>query len=306
MHTDNTTTARPIKGPTAQQFAALVDQLRRNNEELNHFVRALSHDMGANLMLLEGSVSRLKRTLDDRPMASEELAHVEACLRQSRRLLNDMVELGRTGSVQVEPQRVELAAVVDEVLYEQRELLAARGVEVDVDRPLPAFWCNEDRLKQVVVNLVRNAANHGCDPDRPRIMIAAPGGLPGNRGGDARLAEFRIHDNGPGIPARFREEIFLPGRRLAQASVEGSGMGLAIVRKIVELYGGEVFLDPKSPIGTTFVVRLPKPAAVELPAISPSTKKAKHLPERSAARHSSHSPQPHARPQPVLKRPGRS
>jgi signal transduction histidine kinase len=305
MHNDNTTSTRPAKAPTAQQFAALVGQLRRTNDELNHFVRALSHDMGANLMLLESSVSRLKRSLrGGRPAAGEDMAHVEACLRQSRRLLNDMVELGRTGSVQVEPRRVELEGVVDEVLFEQRELLAARGIKVEVQRPLPAFWCNEDRLKQIVVNLVRNAAKHGCDPHRPRITITCSDAVPMENGSDRRLAEFRVHDNGPGIPPQFREEIFLPGRRLTQADVEGSGMGLAIVRKIVELYGGAVFVDPQTAEGTVFAVRLPQPVEAQPPAPHSEARPAAGV-ERPAARHSSHSPQPHNRFQPGLKRPGR-
>jgi signal transduction histidine kinase len=296
MRTDNTTN-RAGQPPTSEQVAVLVAQLRRNNEDLNHFVRALSHDMGANLMLIEGSVSSLKRSLVEHhaPAADEGLAHVEACLRQSRRLLNDMVELGRTGSVPVEPRRVELGAVLDEVLFEQRELLASRRVEVEPQRPLPTFWCNEDRLKQIVVNLIRNAVAHGCDRRQPRIAVSA---VPARD----RLAGFRVHDNGPGIEPRFCEEIFLPGRRLAEASAEGSGMGLAIVRKIAELYGGAVFVDPQCPTGTAFVVRLPKPVEAVEDLLHPPGGRAAQSPDRPTARHASHSPQPHNRLQDKLKR----
>jgi len=299
MHTD-TTTRRAVKGPTSEQVAALVAQLRRNNEELNHFVRALSHDMGANLMLIEGSVSRLKRSLAEHsaPAADESLAHMEACLRQSRRLLNDMVELGRTGSVHVAPGRVELDAVLDEVLFEQRELLASRGVEVQIERPLPVFWCNEDRLKQIVVNLIRNAVAHGCDAQRPRIVVSA-------RPARERLAGFRIHDNGPGIEPQFREEIFLPGRRLADASADGTGMGLAIVRKSVELYGGDVFIDVECPAGTAFVVQLPTPVEAVENLPSPPEGGCEQSPDRPSTRHASHSPQPHNRLQEKVRRHGR-
>ena len=67
-----------------------------------------------------------------------------------------------------------------------------------------------------------------------------------------------IHDNGPGIPVASREEIFLPGRRLPGAHESGSGMGLAIVRKIVEHYGGQAFVDPLCPNGAAVVVTLPQ------------------------------------------------
>jgi signal transduction histidine kinase len=299
MRTDNIT-RREEHEPPSEQVAALVSQLRRNHEELNHFVRALSHDMGANLMLIEGSLSRLKRSLRaDRPtQADEDLAHVEACLRQSRRLLNDMVELGRTGSVHVEPGRVELDAVLREVLFEQRELLAHRRVEVHVQRPLPAFWCNEDRLKQIVVNLIRNAAIHGGDRERPQIVVASVADAPPG------LASFSIHDNGPGIDRRYGEEIFLPGRRLPEASAEGSGMGLAIVRKIAELYGGTVFLDPQCTTGTTFVVHLPQPIDAQHEPQRPH-ERGRQSPELPTSHHASHSPQPHRRLQGRLKRHGR-
>jgi signal transduction histidine kinase len=244
------------------QNAQVLEQLRRANEELSHFVRALSHDMNVNLMLLENSFGQLRKSLGNvaREDVTASVSHVEACLRQSRRFLDDLVELGRTGSVPVEPSRVEVAAVVEEVLFEQRDLLAQRGVKVKivVEPPLPAAWCHADRLKQVVANLVRNAVKHGCDRESPRLTIApcaAPQDAPA-------AAAFRIHDNGPGIAPQFREEIFLPGRRLANAHPEGSGMGLAIVKKIVDHYGGGVCVDPACRVGTAFVVWLPKPPAI--------------------------------------------
>lgn len=265
------------------QYAALVEELRRTNREMNDFVRALAHDMGANLMLLECSAARLKRSLsrERSEEAEENLAHIEACLRQSRRLLDDMVELGRSGSLRMEPCRVELAAVVDEVLLEQRELLQTRGVQVHVERPLPVFWCNEDRLKQIVVNLVRNAVKHGCPASGGRITIA---GVADETVRARKLAGFRVQDNGPGIAPRHVEDVFRPGWRAPGTVAEGSGMGLAIVRKIAGLYGGDAYVDTNSP-GGTFVVRLPQ---ARLGA--------------NSGRHPGHSPQPH---NPKLGRPSR-
>ncbi len=270
----------------------MIRQLRRTNDELNHFVQALSHDMRANFLLLDNSFSRLKQRLGDRPREDlvQSVAHVEACLRQSQRFLEDLVELGRSGSVQVEPCAVDLGRVVDEVLFEQRELLQQRGVEVIVQRGLPTLWCNEGRLKQIVVNLLRNAVKHGCDRRSPRITIgsdAATGPAADSSGGAARCVAFRIHDNGRGIDPRHHREIFLPGRRLADADAEGSGMGLAIVKKIVDYYGGSAYVDLGCTAGTAFVVALP-PAPVDA-GKSPSAAG----PVVAPARHRPHAPQPH-------------
>ena len=234
--------------------ARMVRQLRRTHAELDHFVRALSHDMSANFMLLEDSFSRLRRLLGQSPPAElrEPIAHVDACLAESKRFLDDLVLLARTGSVQMEPERVDVAAVVDEVVFEQQEPLAMRGIAVDARRPLPIVWCNRQRVKQILSNLIRNAIKHGCDPRRPRIAISSPKATAAGR-----MASIRVHDNGPGIAGRHTEAIFLPGRRLHGGSEEGSGMGLAIVRKIAEHYGGAVWVDSHCTDGTAIIFRLP-------------------------------------------------
>ncbi len=227
---------------------------------MDDFVRALSHDMSANFMLLENSFTHLKKSLDEistRPTSGsvdDHVAHVDACLHESQRLLDDLALLARTGSVEMEPDRVELAAVLEEVLFEQHRLLQESGIEVIVRRPLPTFWCNPGRLKQIVTNLIRNAARHGCDPDQPRIVVL-PATPPGSNG--RNMAAFHVHDNGPGIDRQLHREIFLPGRRYAGNGVDGSGMGLAIVAKLVMHYGGTVCIDSEFSSGTAFLVTLP-------------------------------------------------
>ena len=245
---------------------ALVRMLQKQNAEMEHLVRALSHDIAASFLLLESSFSRLKRRLgqSERDDLGPLAAHVEACLRESKRLLDDLVGLARTGTVEMEPARVDLQAVLDEVLFEQGELVEARRAQIEVLRPLPEVWCNRHRLKQVLTNLVRNALRHGCDRQHPRIAVSAEAGSdapsPGGPAGPAeRFVVLRVHDNGPGIDPRHHEEIFLPGRRLPQAAPEGSGMGLAIVRKIAEHYGGTAQVDRHVRHGTAFLVRLPQP-----------------------------------------------
>jgi len=240
------------------------------NEELDYLVRALSHDMSANFMLLENSFSHLKRSLQGRSALSEggcaqfahteiatRMTHVEACLRESKRFLLDLVQLGRTGKVEMEPEPVDLAAVVDDVLFEHRELLRQQRVFVDVEIPPTIVMCNRGRLKQVVTNLLRNAIHHGCDPRRPRISIATA--APEDRESMPRNVAFRVHDNGTGIPIEHRDEVFLPGCRLVACNAEGSGMGLAIVKKIVHYYDGTVEIDSSCIKGTSFVVTLPRP-----------------------------------------------
>ena len=109
-------------------------------------------------------------------------------------------------------------------------------------------------MKQVITNLVRNAVRkNGCDTRQPRISILR---WPSQGPFEAAFEWVAICDNGPGIPLESRQEIFEPGRRLTGAHPEGSGVGLSIVRKIVQHYGGQVFAAPAYG-GVTFVLSLP-------------------------------------------------
>ncbi len=246
---------------TDQQRSGVPTRRRAfRREEMDHFVRALSHDMGANLMLLESTLKEVQASCAEKSPVEglrEGLAHAEACLKESKRFLDDLIALGRTGAVQMEPSRVELNDVVAEVLFEQQPLFDARNIEVQVARSLPAVWCNPNRVKQVVTNLVRNAARHGCDPVRPAIRIeacACPAALATKYSDQVWL---RVSDNGRGIPPADQERIFLPGQRLATAAPDGSGMGLAIVRRVVEHFGGRVVVESGLNTETAFLASFP-------------------------------------------------
>ena len=183
-----------------QSLPPTAKKPEQSRHEMDHFVRSLSHDMTAMFMLLDHSFQRLKDAAEptaesarpklagssivavqpaivapeSQPIAAlgpltQRFAHVEACLRESKRFLDDLTTVARTGTVQMEPSRVELPIIVEEVLFEQRELLAERDVQVERAADLPAVWCNPCRVKQVLTNLSRETR---CTA-RPRPAAAA-------------------------------------------------------------------------------------------------------------------------------------
>jgi len=228
--------------------------------EILEALRGLSHDMGASHIMLDHSFRRLKSLLSAGrvgPVRTEEiqgcLSEMDACMKASKGYLDDLVQLSNSGALEMEPEPVAIGALVERVLAEQAPLLDESAVQVQVRGPLPTVWCNPGRLKQVLTNLVRNAALHGCDPAEPRVHIYAcepPDG-------DDTMAAIRVHDNGSGIDPRLRREIFLPGRRLSKTRGDGSGWGLPAARRIVERFGGNLFLDIQCPTGTAFVLAMP-------------------------------------------------
>ncbi|MGE0609779.1 MAG: ATP-binding protein [Pirellulales bacterium] len=249
-----------------QENARMAEQLQRTQAQMDHFLRAISHDMGANLMLLDSSFRQMKRQSvvpmpadgsNAPPPTTDAAAHVEACLRESHRFLRDLSQLSSTGSVAMEPELVDLQKTIDEVLFEQKTLLDERGAKVSLARPLPTVWCNVGRVRQVFTNLIRNALKHGCDEQNPRLVIAACQAPAGRH--KAGFVWLAVADNGPGIPLDKREEIFLPGKRLPSTRGDGTGLGLAIVKKVIDHYGGEILVDPTAKQGAKFLFSLPLP-----------------------------------------------
>ena len=250
---------------TAVRTARLEDKNRRRIERLHdvaettdHFIRALSHDMSASMMVLEDSLTRVENSCREAGISSaisEQFAHVTACLDQSKRLLDDLVSLAETGSPGAETGDVDVAQIANRVLYEQGAAIDRRGVEVTIASELGTAHCDANRLERLLTNLVRNALAHGCDSQRPQLSIETAGS---HSGGDDRRIWLRVWDNGPGIPSDIREQVFQPGKR--HGSTAGSGMGLAIARRIVSEHGGTVMVDPACHEGTAIIFSLPAAA----------------------------------------------
>ena len=246
------------------QDAALARQASLVERQTDQLLRTVTHDLGANLLVMEGACRKLLKCLAAGdsvlpPDAAEAVRHLDACVRQSRSFVADLGDLAKGGDLTMTAERLDLDAVVEGVLFEQRDLIAERRVQVSVRGPLGVAWLNATRGRQVFTNLVRNALRHGCDASSPRLDIApvspGPGTTPPIEPAQRRIW-LRIWDNGPGVPAAYRERIFLPGERAPNAAADGSGLGLAIVRRIVEHYRGTIALDPAAP-GASFVFSLP-------------------------------------------------
>ncbi|MCL2622259.1 MAG: HAMP domain-containing histidine kinase [Planctomycetaceae bacterium] len=188
--------------------------------------------------------------------SNEMASHVTACLDEMKRFVNELISFTKTGVIDMEPSVVSIAKAAGEVLFEQRHLIEKRGIDVTVSSSLPTVFANPTRIKQVLTNLVRNAAIHGCDKVEPTIDIASEM-MTNIASEDGAMACFSVRDNGCGIPLAESERIFEPGYRVPGNQNEGSGIGLAIVKKIACYYGGDVVCQ-SSYGSTTFSVMLPK------------------------------------------------
>jgi signal transduction histidine kinase len=219
------------------------------NAELESFVYSASHDLKNPLVTLMGYLEFLRSDygegLGDEGRHYIDRMTVSAAYMQA--LINDLLELSRIGRLQTEAEPVDLGAVAAEIIQDCRASYPQATVEVG---ELPTVLLNRLRVRQLMTNLVENALKHGGRDDLAVRVDAA-------RVEDAvRLA---VIDNGRGVPSAYREKVFGVFERLDGSSTDvsrGTGIGLAVCRKIVEQFGGRIWIGDADS-GTEIFIDLP-------------------------------------------------
>jgi len=237
---------------------ALIDEAARvqAREEATRlkddFLSAAAHDLKTPLTAIQGGLGMIETSATGR-LRAEERQLVSNVRRNTERLgmlINDLLTLNQisAGVLRLDREPIDLRTVVSEVLSAIHPLILQKRqvLELDLPEPLPCIG-DARRLEQVTINLLRNAHQH--TPTGTRIVVAGH-----VVGGEIRLS---VSDTGPGIPAQQRDAIFDRFQHLG-ANGGGSGVGLAIVRGIVELHGGRIWLESASGTGATFHVALPR------------------------------------------------
>jgi signal transduction histidine kinase len=231
----------------------LIADLEAKNVELERFTYTVSHDLKSPLVTIQGFLGLLRRDVEagDAERAAHDAGRIESAAGRMGILLDELLELSRIGRVVHPDEPVPL----DELVHETVQLLAgpivARGAEVVVvDRGMPVAYGDRVRILEVFQNLIENALKFMGDQPEPRVEIGA------EPRGDQVLATVR--DNGVGIEPEYREKVFGLFERL-QPELEGTGVGLAIVRRIVELHGGRIWVESEGAgRGATFRFTLPR------------------------------------------------
>ncbi|WP_018232255.1 sensor histidine kinase [Thioalkalivibrio thiocyanodenitrificans] len=232
-----------------QRQARLIGELHDANEELRNFAYVVSHDLKAPLRgvgsLADWLASDYAERLDDQ--GREYLDLMKSRVTRMDALIDGILEYSRVGRVHEMRTDVDLDALAAEVVH----LLAPpAGVQVTVEGPLPSVIGERVRLQQVFQNLIGNALKH-LDKPEGSIRVACAD--------DGDHWRFSVTDNGPGIEPRHQERIFQLFQVLTPRDrKESTGVGLALVRKIVELHGGRVWVESTPGEGATFFFTLSK------------------------------------------------
>jgi two-component system, chemotaxis family, sensor kinase Cph1 len=245
------------------QLEAMNEQLVRSNEELEALGYLTSHTMNEPLRQIEIFGSLLKHAFANRVSPGVDPAHwferLQASSRRLRVLIDDLARYSRLGQHANPLAPCALDTVLGEVVADLELPIAAIGATIHSE-PLPVIMCDPSQIHQVLQNIISNALKYR-HPDRsPEVKISAttrPGG--GSLGlASLPILELKIADNGIGFDERYRERIFEPFQRLNIADdYEGSGIGLAICRKIIDRHGGTVTGTSRPGEGSVFTITLP-------------------------------------------------
>lgn len=227
---------------TRQELASKLEQQRQS---LEVFSRAMAHDLKEPLRTIRsfGGVVRRSETLSDQD--GQMLDHVLRAADNMEELIAAITRYTRVeaqGNIRREP--VSMAAIAEQVRANLMDQIGTSGATIE-ERDLSVVDGDRTLLVQLLQNLVSNAIRY-CG-DAPPTITLSMAQLP-----DA--VEFRVADNGPGVPESYREEIFKPFRRLVGREVAGSGLGLSICRRIAELHGATIRCDVAPGGGALFVM----------------------------------------------------
>ena len=234
----------------ADDLSRLAEALERSNRELDAFAYAASHDLRAPLR----GIANLAQWIEEDLTASSELRSetgemlelMRSRMHRMEALIDGILQYSRAGRIAQNIERVDIRRLVQEVL----DLLAVPDrVTIEVGE-MPTIDAAPLPLQQIFMNLIGNALKYA---DKPHTVITISSADLG------RFHRFSVSDNGPGIPAEYHERVWGIFQTLvARDKVEGTGIGLSLVKKLVESQGGRVWLESTTGEGTTFFFTWPK------------------------------------------------
>jgi signal transduction histidine kinase len=230
----------------------LTKELELQNEELERFTYTVSHDLRSPLVTMRGFLGYLRQDAEvgDMERFDNDLNRIARAVDKMQALLNELLELSRIGRIVNPPENVPFV----EIVWETVELLSgpieAGNICLNIADEFPSVYVDRLRISEVVQNLLSNAIKFMGDELNPSIEI-------NTRGTDVDGKPiFYIRDNGIGIEPQYHDRIFGLFNRL-NPEIDGTGIGLTLVRRIVETHQGHIWIESEPGKGSTFYFTLP-------------------------------------------------
>lgn len=262
----------------ARELADVNTDLRQQTQDNEMFIYSVSHDLRSPLVNLQGfskeithatrdlleEVDRLALPEKDRQRLRTlveddihtSLRFIQNAVTRSAGIIDAMLRLSRAGRVEYQPVMLDMHAIASRIVAAMSGSIRAKSAQVKIEDNLPPAYGDPTSVEQVLGNLVGNAVNY-LDPSRPGhitighvpqadSVVAAPS-----------LVTYFVRDNGLGIPAAYMDKMFIAFQRLHGNVAKGEGIGLALVKRVVERHGGRIWVESVEGQGSCFYVALP-------------------------------------------------
>jgi signal transduction histidine kinase len=232
----------------------LIKELESKNCEMERFIYTVSHDLRSPLVTIHGFAGFLKKDLEtgSQEKVKEDLKRIGDAAVRMDRLLCDTLELSRIGRVAEPPENIAFADIVSEALDQLSEKLRSSKVGVSVADGLPDVFVDKLRIVEVLTNIIENSIKYMGKQPSPKIDIGHK--IEKEKAG--KEAIFYVQDNGIGIDPGQQERVFDLFYKIDKKS-EGTGAGLAIAKRIVEVHGGHIWVESQKGLGCTLWFTLP-------------------------------------------------
>jgi len=229
----------------------LVIELEGKNAELERFTYTVSHDLKSPLITIRGFLGYLEKDAIDGNIErlTNDIERISKAAGKMGQLLDELLELSRIGRLMNEPEEISFETVVREAVGLVEGQIKDSNIKVKIGSDLPKVYGDRTRLVEVVQNLVDNAVKFTKDQPNPKIEIGVR-----DDNGDTI---FYVKDNGIGIDPKYHKKIFGLFDKLDPGS-DGTGVGLALVKRIVEVHGGRIWVESEPGKGATFCFTLAK------------------------------------------------
>ncbi len=234
-----------------QKVAERTAQLEAANKELESFSYSISHDLRAPLRAINGFTQVLVEDYADK-LDEEGLSVMEEILANSKKmgeLIDNLLEFSHIGKLHISLANVDMNELVNSVITEMNQQESGRNITVDL-MPLESIKGDRNMIKQVFINLISNAYKYTGKVEAAKIEIGSYN--------EDNFSTFYVKDNGAGFDMRYYDKLFGVFQRLhSNNEFEGTGVGLAIIQRIVDKHGGKVWAEGKVNEGACFYISLP-------------------------------------------------
>ena len=234
-----------------ERTSRLVEELLESNADLERFAHVASHDLQAPVRRILAFADLLKADFDDQIDETAQ-RYFDGILRAANRmndLIKDLLEDAKVGAAGAKSVRFDAGEPLAQILDNLDDAINASGAWFSCD-PMPILYGDPLKFSRLLENLIGNAIKYSSHGVTPKIRLTVE-----KRGKDWR---FDVSDNGPGIEPQFADTIFQPFVRLAKTQAQrGTGIGLSICKKIVEGFGGEIWVESGKGCGSTFCFTIP-------------------------------------------------